>query len=139
MRYKLIATCLVLLGGTATVVVYEVNRRPLWSVAAAERQQRGLNSVRYPDQCGRWMVTRYPSGEGRVYYDIDHCPVPDALRAEIRNRNILIDRSQSVPEMLGNVESLLEDLSEIETHNRAREQTRGVDKGVTEMYRGLVR
>jgi len=139
MRYKLIAMCVLIAGGAASLFVYEMRQAPVWSIASAEARQRQLNSMRPADDCGRWMVMRYPDGEGRVFYDIDHCPVPAEMQAEIRSKNRQIDRSQTMAEIDQNIELLLEDLAVIRIHNRAREQTRGVDAAVNRMYRGLVR
>ena len=139
MRYKLIAMCVLIAGGAASLFLYEVRHPPVWSIASAEARQRQLNSTRRPDDCGWWMVTRYPDGEGRVFYDIDHCPVPAEMQAEIWSKNQQIDRSQTMAEIDRNIELLLEDLAVIRIHNRAREQTRGVDAAVNRMYRRLVR
>src|SRR5215469_16517257 len=139
MRYKLIAMCVLIAGGAASLFLYEVRRPPVWSITSTEAWQRQLNSMRRPDDCGLWMVRRYPDGEGRVFYDIDHCPVPVEMQAEIRRKNRQIDRSQTRAEIDQNIELLLEDLAAIRTHHRAREQTRGVDAAVDRMYRGLVR
>ena len=139
MRYKLIALCVLIAAGAASLFVYEVRRAPVWSIASAEARQRQLNSMRRPDDCGRWMVTRYPEGEGRVFYDIDHCPMPAGMQAEISNKNRQIERSQTTAEIDQNIELLLEDLAVIRIHHRAREQTGGVDAAVNRIYRGLVR
>jgi hypothetical protein len=139
MRYKLIAMCVLIAGGAASLFVYEVRRAPVWSIASAEAGQRQLNSMRRTDDCGRWMVTRYPDSEGRVFYDIDHCSVPAEMQAEIWSKNRQIDRSQTMAEIDQNIELLLENLAVIRIHNRAREQTRGVDAAVNRIYRGLVR
>ena len=139
MRHKLIAMCVLIPGGVASLFVYEVRRAPVWSIASAEARQRQLNSMRRPDDCGRWMVTRYPDGEGRVFYDIDHCPVPAEMQAEIWGKNRQIDLSQTMAEIDQNIELLLEDLAVIRIRNRAREQTGGVDAAVNRMYLGLVR
>src|SRR5215469_15497652 len=123
MRLKLIAMGILIASGASSVLIYEL-KRPMWSIGAAEERQRRLNSRLEPDDCGRWGVTRYPNGEGRVHYDTDHCPIPAPLQAEIWSKNRLIDASRSLNEIDTNIELLQEDLAMIRNHAWVEKQTK---------------
>src|SRR5260370_6376243 len=100
MQYKaVLILVLVAASGASVFLIRDLAHKPVCTISQAEQRQRELNSSRREFQCGQWLVNRHPDGEGRVFYELGNCSIPNALRSRSYHGYDLIAAAVILSEM----------------------------------------